>query len=90
MSTDEHFCGCCGEQIGAGTRSDPSWCARCKPHIKGYTDAPLWDRTYFAQHKQPCPFQVGSDGSQPADALVAEESGSLSSAAERPTVESTE
>ena len=56
---DEQFCGCCGEQIGAGSTTDTLWCKRCKPHTKGYTDAAAWDRTYFAQHKKPCPFQVG-------------------------------
>lgn len=54
------YCGCCGNEIGRSTRTDPDWCQRCRPHIKGYTDAPVWDRTYFAQFKRDCPFQVAS------------------------------
>lgn len=55
---EQLYCGCCGNEIGNSTRSDPLWCRWCKPHIKGHTDAPIWERTYFAQHKSDCPFQV--------------------------------
>jgi hypothetical protein len=57
---EEHWCGCCGVQIGRGSTTDPLWCARCKPHIRtGTSVLPIgpWDRTYFAQHRQPCPYQ---------------------------------
>ena len=54
------YCGCCGREIGAGTRTDPEWCADCKPHLRrGPLFAP-WQRTYFAQHGKDCPWQVGA------------------------------
>lgn len=55
---EQLYCGCCGNEIGQGPRSDPDWCSRCQSHIKGYTWAPPWERTFFAQHKRDCPFQV--------------------------------
>ena len=52
------YCGCCGREIGAGTRTDPEWCADCKPHLRcGPLFAP-WQRTYFAQHGKDCAWQV--------------------------------
>lgn len=62
----EHFCGCCGREIGAGTRTDPLWCADCKPHVRagGWLLAP-WDRTYFAQFKTDCPYQVDHEKESP-------------------------
>lgn len=57
---DELFCGCCGNGIGRSTRSDPDWCRRCKPHVRTYpASLPPWERTYYAQHKRDCPYQVG-------------------------------
>lgn len=59
---ERHYCGCCGDEIGAGTRSDPLWCDRCKVHVKGPGPygTPAWDRTWFAQTKTDCPYQVGT------------------------------
>lgn len=56
--TSTLYCGCCGNEIGNSTRSDPHWCQRCLPHIKRHTWAPPWERTFFAQHKRDCPYQV--------------------------------
>lgn len=51
-------CGCCGRELGtdvAGT-ADGLWCVDCIGHVlKG---GALWDRTWFAQHGNECPFQV--------------------------------
>lgn len=58
------YCGCCGNEIGQSTRSDPDWCRRCVPHIiakrRDITGcySPSWERTWFAQTGQDCPFQV--------------------------------
>ena len=59
---DEYFCGCCGGEI-RGSYIDPEreseWCSRCITHIAPRTAerrAP-WDRTYFAVHRQPCPYE---------------------------------
>lgn len=61
MTTAEQlYCGCCGNEIGRSTRSDPDWCRRCKSHVQTYPpDLPPWKRTYFAQHRTDCPYQVG-------------------------------
>lgn len=57
--SERHYCGCCGNAIGAGTRSDPLWCARCKPHIAtGPVPTAPEDRTHFAQTGRDCPWQV--------------------------------
>jgi hypothetical protein len=56
---ERHHCGCCGNEIGAGTRTDPEWCARCKPHIAN-GQRPAWEKTHFAQTGRDCPYQVGS------------------------------
>lgn len=54
----EHYCGCCGRQLGAGTRTDPMWCADCKKHLirAPWWMYPPWQRTYFAQYGTDCPF----------------------------------
>jgi hypothetical protein len=57
------YCGCCGNEIGYSSRSDPDWCANCLPHISRRQDplghlSPPWDRTYFATTKRDCPLQV--------------------------------
>jgi hypothetical protein len=52
------YCGCCGDEIRNSTDHMVMWCARCKPHIAGYS-APPWERTYEAINGEPCPFQVG-------------------------------
>jgi len=55
---EEWFCGCCGRPCGLGR----SWCVLCgtfkhlgPPHLHA------WDRTWFAQHAEPCPYQAVSD-----------------------------
>jgi predicted amidophosphoribosyltransferase len=63
------FCGCCGNPNDG---LDANFCARCLPHIKPFKkawgDLQPWERTYFAQHGQDCPFQAEdkaySDGSE--------------------------
>lgn len=47
-----NYCGCCGRP----TRNS-FWCSRCTAHIAP-ADRSLWDRTWFAQHGQPCPFEA--------------------------------
>ncbi len=54
----EHYCGCCGREIPGGFISDPIWCTDCKRHILPGSGAP-WNRTFYAQHRNECPFQVG-------------------------------
>lgn len=57
---DEHFCGCCGNQIRPRTRRpDPVWCNRCLNNLDhlGH-DGPPWDRTHLAVHGKPCPYQA--------------------------------
>ena len=59
MSKDEdeqEYCGCCGNEIigfGPGW-----WCRRCMTHVEHGRRVPAWDRTFFAQHKRDCPYQV--------------------------------
>jgi hypothetical protein len=55
---EQLYCGCCGNEIGNSTRSDPDWCKHCSPHIKRYTNAPPWQRTYAATYHRDCPYQV--------------------------------
>jgi hypothetical protein len=60
-TTARNFCGCCGASLARG-RPDDDWCTPCKKHIapvvlQGVRNAP-WDRTYFAQFKKDCPYQV--------------------------------
>jgi len=50
------FCGCCGHEM-PGSRSD--WCRRCEAHVLA-TGSPE-RRTYYAQFKQDCPWQIGHD-----------------------------
>lgn len=45
-------CGCCGRII-----KNAEWCADCRKHILRHGN--FEDRTYFAQHDTPCPYQVG-------------------------------
>lgn len=49
------YCGCCGNET-AGS----DFCARCmEDHVARMPDTlPPWERTYFAQMRQECPFQV--------------------------------
>jgi hypothetical protein len=47
----ESFCGCCG---GPSSR-DGMWCNLCEKHVLK-TSIPPWERTYFAQTGDTCPF----------------------------------
>lgn len=64
MSWERLYCGCCGNPIGANARTDNDWCSRCRPHIArarrevGGCFTPVWERTYFAQTGEDCPWQV--------------------------------
>jgi len=49
------FCGCCGHEM-PGSRSD--WCRRCEAHV--LESGPFESRTFFAQHKRECPWQIGA------------------------------
>jgi hypothetical protein len=52
------FCGCCGREIACSISDYAAeWCFDCWPHIKRTHEFPH-ERTYFAQHNAPCPFQV--------------------------------
>jgi hypothetical protein len=53
-----HGCGCCGRAIA----ESKSWCRPCEGHLAP-DDRPVFDRTYFAQHQRPCPYDPfrGSD-----------------------------
>lgn len=66
---NELFCGCCGNSINPGTRSDPDWCARCRTHVAGGV-APAWERTWYARHRAECPFQVRADALAVAKAYM--------------------
>lgn len=44
------YCGCCGNRC-SGTAL---WCGRCEKHV--LPAGALWDRTWYAQKKEPCPF----------------------------------
>lgn len=46
------YCGCCGSPMPDRVE----WCCRCRSHV--LNTGPSWNRTYEAQHQQPCPFQV--------------------------------
>lgn len=48
-----NFCGCCGRKA----RLNPLWCVRCLLHV-GPRHLHVWDRTYFAQHGEDCPYQI--------------------------------
>jgi hypothetical protein len=51
------YCGCCGRAMMDG---NIWWCEDCKLHILPVDMGPFEERTYFAQHGLPCPFQVDS------------------------------
>ena len=51
----QFYCGCCGNEVDA---DDHIWCAMCRNHVGDR--GPLWDRTWFAEHGTPCPYQVAS------------------------------
>jgi hypothetical protein len=48
-------CGCCGRPcVGP-------WCEDCRHHIIPSGLYSPWDRTWYAQHDEPCPFQLRED-----------------------------
>jgi hypothetical protein len=49
-----YFCGCCGGDIDVdGDIED--WCRLCEEHV--LSEGALWNRTFYAQWKRPCPYQ---------------------------------
>jgi hypothetical protein len=55
MSYGECYCGCCGRECSMAEM----WCKDCMSHVIPSSDSyrPYWERTYFAQHREVCPFQ---------------------------------
>lgn len=53
------YCGCCGREIPTG-----DWCDDCLKHL-GPRSLPEWERTYFARHHKPCPYDVGDPDGKP-------------------------
>lgn len=51
------YCGCCGREISGG-----SWCADCLGHLLPRAGRYEYERTYFAQYNQPCPFEWPAQG----------------------------
>jgi hypothetical protein len=49
---EEYFCGCCGRPA----TETQVWCDDCETHVSH--SGPLPYRTFHAQHKRACPFQV--------------------------------
>lgn len=49
------YCGCCGRESGPG-----EWCRDCRQHL-GSSLLPAFERTYFAQHGQSCPFDIADE-----------------------------
>jgi len=45
------YCGCCGND------SYYPWCNDCTHHVLPEQDGFPEERTYFAQHGEPCPYQ---------------------------------
>ena len=45
-------CGCCGHEALPGS----VWCAKCVEHIGRH--GADWDRTFYALHRRPCPYQI--------------------------------
>ena len=56
----EGCCGCCGRRVPWSAM----WCEDCRAHIKPqdcYGSLPSWERTYYAQQKERCPFTPLAD-----------------------------
>lgn len=51
--SERWYCGCCGGRLESQTHV---WCKPCSKHVG--KDLQLWEATYFAQYKKPCPFEV--------------------------------
>lgn len=49
----QDYCGCCGAKCSG------MWCERCILHLRPMSSryAGPWTRTYYAWHKEPCPYQ---------------------------------
>ncbi len=52
---DHEGCGCCGQYLSG---RDDYFCVDCLAHVWPKEDRPPWERTYFARHGKPCPWQV--------------------------------
>ena len=68
MPEPRDFCGCCGRPSGNSWISEP-WCRDCSGHVLKLGGA-QWDRTWFAQTGQECPFQIGCDPPPPAQEVA--------------------
>ena len=52
------YCGCCGnELIRPGDGGLDGWCGRCRMHVLK-DRRPPHERTYFAQFKEECPYDL--------------------------------
>jgi predicted amidophosphoribosyltransferase len=52
MAKEENFCGCCGRKH----RNDNLyWCEDCAEHVLK-SNAPPYERTWFAQFAEKCPY----------------------------------
>ena len=60
MAKEKNFCACCGEEIG----SFGAYCQECKEHVSWDYNLPAYERTYFGQHGEDCPFQVSSTATE--------------------------
>lgn len=49
------YCGCCGRETAAA-----EWCADCATHV--LAAGKPWDRTWYAQHREDCPFAAKAWG----------------------------
>lgn len=47
------YCGCCGRECLSA-----DWCQECRAHVLGDVTRPSWERTHYAQFRQPCPFAL--------------------------------
>ena len=51
----ESYCGCCGRESWPW-----SWCQDCQEHLRPAYGLAPWLRTYWAQFKEDCPYQVAA------------------------------
>ena len=61
----DDYCGCCGRLVNRGDHGSV-WCRRCAAHV--LLSGPFESRTFFAQHKRECPWQVSSSARPMEDA----------------------
>lgn len=54
MNSLTFCCGCCGRPFTGNDAETLIWCDDCEPHV--LRSGSLWMRTWYAQHKELCPF----------------------------------